>query len=231
MSEPYANERRLAVAIAGADPGSAHLRFAEAVVGSPEHGLTYTSRAGACSRRYGIKASYHNDFGPTCGVDDTLETMLMSDWIKACNLIVWLKLEKAGLDPADYVFCGIRPSVTFVPERDSPIIHEVRLEFDVEKDVWDTLRKADRKKTRTAKRRTEMSSLIMEFRISHTHTAVELALDAGGTGMYVISSVHNYDNELRPAVRIEECRIADRDLALHAFGHHCRRLVGDWRAG
>ena len=76
-----------------------------------------------------------------------------------------------------------------------------------------------------------MQNLIMEFRIRHTHTAVELALDNGGTGMYIISSVHNYDNELRPAVRIEECRIADRDLALLAFDHHCKRLVGDWKVG
>lgn len=76
-----------------------------------------------------------------------------------------------------------------------------------------------------------MQKPIMEFRISHTHTAVELSLDEGGTGMYIISSVHNYDNELRPAVRIEECRIADRDFALLAFAHHCKRLVGDWKAG
>lgn len=69
---------------------------------------------------------------------------------------------------------------------------------------------------------------IFEFRFSHT--AVEMSLDAGGTGMYIISSVHNYDNELRPAVRIEECRIADRDLALIAFDHHCKRLVWDWKA-
>lgn len=143
MSAEYENECRLARALAGATSKNAALRFAEAVVGSPEHEFIYTSRSGACRRLYGIKVTYHNDFGPTCGVDDTVETMLMSDWIKACDRIVRLKLEKAGVDPELYDCEDHRPSVTFVPEQEDPIIHEVTLEFTVAQDVWSILRKAD----------------------------------------------------------------------------------------
>lgn len=124
--------------------------FAEAVCGSSEHNIVFTTKTGGISgTKYGMRVTYRNDFGPTCHVDDVFETVLLSDWLKAADETVRQLLLVGGRDPKAFDWGHPRPSVTFVPECEDPVIHEVTIEFLVDKETWLACRKSECDRNRT----------------------------------------------------------------------------------
>ena len=146
----YSTENTLARALGNATRETFPRLFAEAVCGSPEHNIVFTTKTGGISgTKYGMRVTYHNDFGPTCHVDDVFETVLLSDWLKAADETVRRLLLVGGRDPKAFDWGHPRPSVTFVPEYEDPIIHEATIEFLVDKETWLACRKIEGDRNRT----------------------------------------------------------------------------------
>ena len=113
----YVDEVRHANRIAACSTGDEAARcVADAVLASRQHGvhMVFTD----------LVIRYSNGFGPTCAVDDMLESMLISDWRTGCQTVVDVILARAGL-PSKALHPDRFPVVTLVPEEDTPIIGTV----------------------------------------------------------------------------------------------------------
>lgn len=123
-TDTYAAERRMAVTLASREPGAgAGEALGDALAVSREHEIVLDGES--------VQLTYHNEFGPTCAVDDVLERMTLVDYREACattvtRLLDWVK------GAARYRFPkGKYPTVTLVPEPDTPVINTVTLTFTV----------------------------------------------------------------------------------------------------
>ena len=123
----YEVECGLARQIARAEPDSdeAVLALAEAVTSSNAHWADVDNGM--------LDIRYLNGFGPTCAVDDIIERTTVAGWRKVCveALRRMLKRVHALQDVSPASAIRHWPTVTLVPERDSPIVAEVRLQVPV----------------------------------------------------------------------------------------------------
>jgi len=123
----YEVECGLARQIARAEPDSdeAVLAFAEAVTSSNAHWADVDDGV--------LDIRYLNGFGPTCTVDDVIERMTVAGWRRVCTeaLRRMLKRIHALQDVSPSSAIRHWPTVTLVPERDSPVVAEVRLQVPV----------------------------------------------------------------------------------------------------
>lgn len=123
----YEVECGLARQIASSEPDSkeAALAFAEAVTSSDEHWADVDEGM--------LFIRYLNSFGPTCTVDDIIEQMTVAGWREVCveTLRSMLKRRRIlqGVDPSSAVLRW--PTVTLIPERDSPVVAKVQLQVPV----------------------------------------------------------------------------------------------------
>lgn len=120
----YEVECGLARQIARAEPDSdeAALAFGEAVTSSDEH-WAEVDEAGMLLIRY------LNSFGPTCTVDDVIERMTVAGWRKVCVEALRRRLKRVHALQDVNPSSAIRrwPTVTLIPEKDSPVVAEVLL--------------------------------------------------------------------------------------------------------
>ncbi len=115
-----------------------NVAIAQAILGSPEHEIAL-SQDGGGNR---CELVYHNEFGPTCTLDDIFERMTLTDWRRVAEHTVaqaryGRPLRKVG---------RLRVTVTRVPEKDTDITSRVELAFYADRRTYEALLKADRAK-------------------------------------------------------------------------------------
>lgn len=145
----YGEERKAAWRIAQSEPGQDAEECASAVADAVIASFRATKSHTAVVRDGKLEVSYCNEFGPTCTVDDVFERMTVADWKRVCVLVLRRLLEGIG---ADDVARRIRPhswpTVTLVPEQDTPIINRVRLSMWVPRHARAAFEKAERRAAR-----------------------------------------------------------------------------------
>lgn len=150
----YGEERKAAWRIAQSEPGRDAAECAAAVADAVMASAGATKSHTAAVRGGKLEVSYCNEFGPTCTVDDVFERMTVADWKRVCVLVLRRLLEGIG---ADDVARRIRPhswpTVTLVPEQDTPIINRVRLSMWIPRQARAAFEKAERRAARASAER------------------------------------------------------------------------------
>ena len=145
----YGEERRAAWRIAQSEPGQDAEECASAVADAVIASFRATRSHTAVVRDGKLEVSYCNEFGPTCAVDDVFERMTVADWKRVCVLLLRHLLVGIGEDDlARKVRPHSWPTVTLVPEQDTPVINRVRLSMWVPRHVRAAFEKAERRAAR-----------------------------------------------------------------------------------
>ena len=130
----YETECSYARRIAACDtPAEAASLIAEAVLASGEHQVWMVASE--------LHIRFENGFGPTCGVDDILELMVLTDWRTVCKNVVDTMLSRAGMGQR-MLYPDKYPRVTLYPENDSPVISAVEMALPLPGHTVDGVRQA-----------------------------------------------------------------------------------------
>lgn len=128
-TDPYEKECRAARKIACAPDGQGPEYVAQAIVACREHTVVCDGDS--------VTIEYHNEFGPTCTVDDVLERMTLLDWQRTfalvCHGLVGRKV---------YGLTSVYPTVTKIPEPDSPVTSRIVMTAKVPKRAYNAILKA-----------------------------------------------------------------------------------------
>ena len=142
----YGEERRSAWRIDQSEPGQDAEECASAVADAVIASARATKSHTAVVRDGKLEVSYCNEFGPTCAVDDVFERMTVADWKRICDLLLRHLLRGIGeSELARKVRPHSWPTVTLVPEQDTPIINRVRLSMWVPRHARAAFEKAERR--------------------------------------------------------------------------------------
>lgn len=145
----YGEERRAAFRIAQSEPGQGAEECASAVADAVIASFRATKSHTAVVRDGKLEVSYCNEFGPTCAVDDVFERMTVADWKQVCVLLLRHLLREIGEDElARKARPHSWPTVTLVPEQDTPTINRVRLSMWVPRHARAAFEKAERRAAR-----------------------------------------------------------------------------------
>lgn len=145
----YEAERRAAFRIAQSEPGQDAEECASAVADAVIASFRATKSHTAVVRDGKLEVSYCNEFGPTCAVDDVFERMTIATWKQVCVLLLRHLLRGIGEDElARKARPHSWPTVTLVPEQDTPIINRVRLSMWVPRHARAAFEKAERRAAR-----------------------------------------------------------------------------------